>query len=208
MHKHQCPGLFVLPSRIIWPYSPVWNPKTVTAPAASAPLKGWGALSNCLAIIWAKVRQNTCCHSSALGSRGGMQFAHSAGCSQTPQQLSASAGMPKQLLATSTVQPAAHLVNCTLCKHKVVAPTRMNPHLGVSALTPLSQKQCNHSSSFSAKCFTSGDFLMLLCFLSEKFKFFKIQPAQEFRARFHQVYVKKYFNTVSENVRQPCSNKF
>lgn len=28
-------------------------------------------------------------------------------------------------------------------------------------------------------------FLMLLCFLPEKFKFFKIQSAQEFRARFH-----------------------
>lgn len=48
---------------------------------------------------------------------------------------------------------------------------------------------------------------MLLCFPSEKFKFFKIQPAQEFRARFLQVSVKKYFHTVSKNVRLPCSNK-
>lgn len=49
---------------------------------------------------------------------------------------------------------------------------------------------------------------MVLCFLSEKLKVFKIQSAQGIRARFHQVYVKKYFNTVSKIVRQPCSNKF
>lgn len=37
VQKHQCPGLFALPSRNIWPYFPLWNPKTATAPAASAP---------------------------------------------------------------------------------------------------------------------------------------------------------------------------
>lgn len=49
---------------------------------------------------------------------------------------------------------------------------------------------------------------MVLCFLSEKFKFFKLQSAQGIRTGFHQVYVKKYFNTVSKIVILPCSNKF
>lgn len=104
-----------------------------------------------------------------------------AGCPQIPQQLSAAAGMPKQLHGAARCSPGKlHLVPTQGC-----SPNRMNTHLDVS-------------SSFSAKCFTSGCFLMILCFLSEKFKFFKIQPAHEFRASFHQVYVKKYFNTVSK----------
>lgn len=153
-----------------------------------------------------------CCYILALGSRGGMQFAHSAGtwCWLLTDPTAALSISRDAQTAAGHKHSAA---SCSSGKLHLVqtqgrSPDRMNPHLGVSALTPLSQKKCNHSSSFSAKCFTSGDFFMLLCFLSEKFKFFKIQPAQEFRARYHQVYVKKYFNTVSENVRQPCSNKF
>lgn len=118
----------------------------------------------------------------------------------SPAALS-STGMPRQLHGAASCSPGKlHLVPT-----QGRSPNRMNTHLDVS-------------SSFSAKCFTSGCFLMILCFLSEKFKFFKIQPAYEFRASFHQVYVKKYFNTVSKKCqitlfqqilnRKPLTNIF